>query len=163
MPIVGPPTLEQLEYRVRSDPQSGLALRTPIVREEWLWLSQPHSAEDHPSVIIDGGKELQWHMYGTRHRDETLGPAWIKDYGRIKVYYNLGEIHRNNGPAMISDESQKWYLHGKLHRADGPAIIYADNRVCWFWLDKWFFSIDEWFEVSKINPELFTMLKLEFG
>ena len=129
MPIIGPPTFEQLEYLVIEQPFPGLSPRRSILREEWRWEGKLHSVADHPSVIISNGKELQWHNYGRRHREENIGPAWIKNNGIFKIYYNMNEIHRSYGPAMIEPKSERWYYFGALHRKDGPAIIYVDVLV----------------------------------
>lgn len=151
---MGPPTFEQLEHREEFLPGN-------VHCEEWLWEGQLHSVDDHPSVILDGGREMQWHSYGMRHR--TIGPAWTKDYGSIKLYYNLNMLHRTDGPAMISDAKQKWYFNNRVHREDGPAIIHDDGHVEWWWRGHQYFDIDEWFDHSRIDPELFTLLKLEYG
>jgi hypothetical protein len=162
MPIVDPPTFEQLAHLVIEQSIPGLVPHRPIFREEWRWEGKLHSVDDHPSVIIDSGKELQWHKYGWRHREERIGPAWIKNNGIFQIYYNMDEIHRSNGPAMIEPESQKWYHLGKLHRKDGPAVIYIDGKVEWHWRGTKY-NLNDWAVASCVDPELFTMLKLEYG
>jgi len=50
------------------------------------------------------------------------------------MYYinELGQIHRTDGPAAISDDgSLEWWVDGRLHRTDGPAIEYADGHKEW--------------------------------
>jgi len=42
-----------------------------------------------------------------------------------------GELHNENGPAVIDDNYQAWYRNGKLHRTDGPAVIDGDIQV-WY-------------------------------
>ena len=154
MPILGPPTFEQLAYQ-REENSLGL------VREMWMWEGKLHSVDDHPSVIIDNGSEKQWHSYGMRHR--IGGPAWTKEFGLTELYYNLDMLHRTDGPAMISNTNQKWYFNNKVHRADGPAVIHNNGRVEWWWRGRQYLDIDEWFNHSGIDPELFTLLKLEYG
>lgn len=48
----------------------------------------------------------------------------------IVSYYNAdGELHREDGPAMISPEGTQWWMmNGKVHRVNGPAIIYQDGE-----------------------------------
>jgi hypothetical protein len=42
-----------------------------------------------------------------------------------KEYRNeKGELHRTDGPALITDLGRNWYINGKLHREDGPALQY---------------------------------------
>ena len=42
-----------------------------------------------------------------------------------KIWRNeRGEIHREDGPAVIyPNGKQCWYINGKFHREDGPAFI----------------------------------------
>jgi hypothetical protein len=50
-----------------------------------------------------------------------------------KVYYLKDDLHRKDGPAVISNDGSKyWYQHGKLHRMDGPAIEFANGDNYWF-------------------------------
>ena len=60
---------------------------------------------------------------------------------RIKVtkggthcyYNNAGELHRDNGPAVIwADGTKFWYQNGLRHRTDGPAIEWANGTKEWF-------------------------------
>jgi len=151
------PRFEDLTYREEIQPGN-------IHREEWTWDGVLHSIDDHPSVIIDGGRETQWHSYGMRHR--IGGPAWIKDFGNTVIYYNLGYIHRTDGPAMITETDEKWYFNDKLHREDGPAVIRnRDTGVPyeWWWRHRQYSDIDVWAEHAQIDPQLFLLIKLEYG
>ena len=67
----------------------------------------------------------------TLHRLD--GPAWIikTETGRIThIYYNMGQIHRDGGPAQIKyDENgmtmvEIYFQNGVKHRDDGPAEIH---------------------------------------
>ena len=50
-----------------------------------------------------------------------------------RFYDENGELHRDDGPAVINDNgSQAWYKHGKLHRIGGPATIHANGDEGWF-------------------------------
>jgi hypothetical protein len=50
-----------------------------------------------------------------------------------KYYYQHGELHRDDGPAIERVDGYKWYYqHGELHRDDGPAIEYADGYKSWY-------------------------------
>jgi len=155
MPLQQPLTLNQLEYSKFVD---------AIGRdhEAWRWAGALHSVDDHPSVIIDHGREIMWHAYGQRHRANG-GPAWIKDFGTTQAFYFLNALDRKDGPAMICNGDKKWYHHNNLHRADGPAIERASGEIEWWWSDKPYGTIDEWYEHSCIDPELFVLLKLEYA
>ena len=45
----------------------------------------------------------------------------------------LGELHNEHGPTVIypnGDES--WYINGQFHRDDGPAIVlYEEDKYIW--------------------------------
>jgi len=57
----------------------------------------------------------------------------IVEYPESKVYYLNGEIHREDGPAIIfSNFRLDYYLNGKLHRTDGPAIIFSYGRLDYY-------------------------------
>jgi hypothetical protein len=44
-----------------------------------------------------------------------------------------GELHRTDGPAMISvNGTESWWLNGKRHRINGPAVEYSDGTKSWF-------------------------------
>jgi len=50
-----------------------------------------------------------------------------------RIWRNLQEKHRENGPAVIqADGTKEWHLHGRLHREGGPAIEHADGAREWF-------------------------------
>ena len=167
---IRPASLEDLTYRLTP---SGVTKHGSITakREEWLWNGQLYSFEDHPSVIINDGEELQWHTHGMRHRNELLGPAWSKVAEGCHTYYAMGEMHRNLGPAMIMPDSEKWYKNGKLHRADGPAVHrFKESQNTrfelvyeWAWQGSNFGSLDAWAEFSKCDPELHVLLKLQYA
>lgn len=71
--------------------------------------------------------------------------TWYYDNGKIEEerHYLDGELHREDGPAIISyyqDGSiwrKVWYLNDKHHREDGPAYIkhFEDGTIdfeAWF-------------------------------
>jgi hypothetical protein len=46
----------------------------------------------------------------------------------VERWYKDGLLHREDGPAYLSDDgTKKWYVHGKLHRTNGPSIISVEN------------------------------------
>jgi hypothetical protein len=79
-------------------------------------------------------------------------------------WYNFdGELHRDDGPAVIRANGDKWWCqHGKLHRDDGPAWEYADGANGW-WLNDNLLSFDEWLDKADISDEDKVMMKLQYG
>jgi hypothetical protein len=50
-----------------------------------------------------------------------------------KYWYQNGELHREDGPAIeFANGTKYWFAHGKLHRVDGPAMEYADGEKSWY-------------------------------
>jgi hypothetical protein len=58
-----------------------------------------------------------------------------------KFYYELGDLHRENGPAVIrADGSETWYIRNKKHRLGGPANICANGTLEW-WFDNQYHNL----------------------
>ena len=71
-----------------------------------------------------------YYLNGELHRED--GPAIIEEDDTL-IYYLNGELHREDGPAFIwGDGTVFYYLNGSLHREDGPAIIRTDGTVSYF-------------------------------
>lgn len=54
-----------------------------------------------------------------------------------KYWSNLeGELHRENGPAVIWATNKKmyWYINNDSHRIDGPACVLISGHRTW-WLN----------------------------
>lgn len=68
---------------------------------------------------------------GELHNDD--GPAIITPQG-YKAWYKHGDRHRVDGPAVIDphDGSKEWWFEGNLHRTDGPAVEYDDGYKEWW-------------------------------
>ena len=61
----------------------------------------------------------------------------IGEYGQTEYKNKHGELHREDGPAVIyTNGSEEWYINDKLHREDGPAVIWEDGTKYWFLHDK---------------------------
>lgn len=72
-----------------------------------------------------------YHKNGKIHRDD--GPAMISPNGD-KYWYKDGVVHRDDGPAIIySNRDIYWYRNGKLHRGDGPAVMRSDDSPMTMW------------------------------
>ena len=76
------------------------------------------------------GVRKYYNHAGQLHREE--GPAVIWANGDCDWYYN-GQLHRVGGPAVVWGScAHSWYHNGVLHRTDGPAIEYADGNKEWW-------------------------------
>jgi hypothetical protein len=75
--------------------------------------------------------------------DELKYDITIKNGNKLYRNHN-GEIHRDDGPAVIySDGMKMWYRNDELHREDGPAIICYNGRKLWY-LDGEEYTKEEW-------------------
>ena len=147
--------LEDLEYLSKK-------LDDGSFREEWRLDGELHSVDDHPAVRFDSG-ESYWYKHGKRHRDGDQ-PAWIKDDGKIQLWFQDGDLHRENGPAFISYNQELYYRHNVQHREDGPAVIDRESKeVRWFYDGIEQDNFDEWLEKHDKNTELYVKLKLMYS
>lgn len=57
----------------------------------------------------------------------------IDRVGTRRYYDSTGQLHRDDGPAIIdSDGVTAWYQNNLLHRIDGPAIEYPNGTKLWY-------------------------------
>ena len=57
----------------------------------------------------------------------------VKFDDRIEYHNELGQRHREDGPAVECLSGHKlWYQNGQLHRIDGPAREYANGNKFWY-------------------------------
>lgn len=54
-----------------------------------------------------------------------------KNYSEI-FYYKNGKFHREDGPAIHSNNCKIWYKNGKYHRKGEPAVIYSNGTKMWY-------------------------------
>ena len=91
-------------------------------------------------AVFDALKyRIEVDRYGTRryynnagqiHRDN--GPAVLTAF-ETKIWMQNGLKHRTDGPAVVwSEGTKQWYQNGYRHRTDGPAIEHADGRKEWY-------------------------------
>lgn len=53
--------------------------------------------------------------------------------GYIQYYNKDDQLHRINGPAVISPNgNEEWWINGELHKEDGPAVKYSSGTLAWF-------------------------------
>jgi hypothetical protein len=80
-----------------------------------------------------------------------------------KSWYQHGNRHRDDGPALIYANGDKlWYQHDNIHRDDGPAVEYANGRKFWY-LNNKHLTFDEWLYEVDISDEDKVMMKLKYG
>jgi len=76
--------------------------------------------------------------------------------GKFEVEYdipNYNELHRTDGPAIICDNIEMWFINGKQHRLDGPAVERYDESYEYFINDKELNTeeVDNWLDKNKID------------
>lgn len=60
--------------------------------------------------------------------------AIIDEVGNMSWKNSRGELHREDGPALINTSGTKfWFLCGVRHRIDGPAIEWSDKTSDWYY------------------------------
>lgn len=77
--------------------------------------------------------------------------GWLMECYQKSHYVN-GLRHRENGPAIITDNGSKsWFKNGQRHREDGPAFeCYTGNKL--WWLNDIRYSEREWkLEIKKLQ------------
>ena len=85
---------------------------------------------DPPTHVLDDGTKEWENEAGELHRDN--GPALVRGDG-TREYYQYHELHREDGPAIEhQDGTREYYQYGKLHREDGPAIERADGYKAYY-------------------------------
>ena len=62
-----------------------------------------------------------------------LDAGGIFQYERYEIRNNHGQLHREDGPAVIyPNGSYHWYRNGRRHRDDGPAEVFPDGKQFWY-------------------------------
>ena len=119
---LGPPPKSEL------DP----VLQPPTAQEE------KDAAYGYDVVVefSEGYIHENWYFNGLRHRSH--GPAYTQYDADTRdildtSYYELGKLHRNDGPAVryTRDHTtrEEYYFEGALHREDGPSVYEVDPRT----------------------------------
>lgn len=72
--------------------------------------------------------------------NEYLQYCWsLGGVTRFKFFTKLdkdGNIHADNGPAVLDDNKIEYYKHGKKHRLEGPAVYTSRGGEYWYINDK---------------------------
>src|ERR1700691_2444848 len=91
-----------------------------------------NTSENYTGIVEDGYGTIVYYLNGELHRED--GPAVIWKDGRFKYFLN-GKIHREDGPAAIHlNGIIEYCINGKLHREDGPAFTWPDVSLE-YWLN----------------------------
>ena len=75
--------------------------------------------------VLEDGTVIYRNELGQYHRED--GPAIEKANGE-KYYYINGKLHREGGPAVVRADGEYYYINGKTHREDGPAVVCASGH-----------------------------------
>jgi hypothetical protein len=76
------------------------------------------------------GRKYYFDGKGQLHRED--GPAIISPNGEKEWWLN-GVRHREDGPAIeYANGDKEWWINGQLHRDDGPAVEYANGDKYWY-------------------------------
>lgn len=81
-----------------------------------------------------------------------------------EVWYQNGQIHRNEGPAVtLPNGTEIWYQNGKVHRADGPAVLYPDQSARWYLDNKRVYSENKYQQLTGLDDRTMYDLVNEYG
>jgi|ERR1700691_2908374 len=122
--------------------------------------------KNYTGIVEYSDGKIIYYLNGKWHRED--GPAIIWNNSDIEYYLN-GKLHREDGPAVIwNDGIQKYYLNGKCHRVDGPAVIRKDGIQKYYINDKDITDeVNEWIIENNIpkdwNNSHKILFKLIFG
>ena len=76
----------------------------------------------------------------------------IDKYGDKRWYQN-GELHRTDGPAIeYASGSKSWFQNGKLHCTDGPAMHFGNGTKFWY-IDGKKYSFKDWLQLCSLSYE----------
>ena len=88
--------------------------------------------DNYPTEINSDGAKIWRNQEGELHRDN--GPAVIYPNGQQEYYQNEC-LHRLDGPAIVIPFLYyEYYQNGKRHRLDGPSIMRSDGYQA-YWVD----------------------------
>lgn len=69
----------------------------------------------------------------------------VVEYNNRKEYWFNNNLHRLDGPAIVDDGCEFWFVDGKAHRIDGPAktFNYAGVKQKEYWVDGKFIKVEK--------------------
>jgi hypothetical protein len=82
-------------------------------------------------MIAECGNRTEYrNEQGQLHRED--GPAVVYTNGN-KYYYKNGLIHREDGPAIeFADGEKHYFINGLMHNENGPAAEYKDGSIVYY-------------------------------
>lgn len=101
--------------------------------EEW-WEEGNRHRIDGPAVRYEDGREEYWVAGKNLPKEEwERTPTRHEDAGLIRWVLPNGDLHREDGPAVVYKDGtgEEWYWCGKRHRVDGPAAILTHRQEYW--------------------------------
>lgn len=110
--------------------------------------------------IVHPNGSINRFLNGNLHH-ETL-PA-LDYYDGTKEWFHHGKMHRIDGPAQITPDSQSWWYNGKLHRTDGPAAIYNDGWQGWYLHGEQIQDPEEFRKILGMTKEQLTFLIIKWN
>jgi hypothetical protein len=94
--------------------------------------------EDATEVVLEktaSDNTTEYRLQDSHLLHRKSGPAMINADGH-EFWYQYGNLHRTDGPALVTDHSKMYFKTGVLHRTDGPAVemLIPDTNIkytCW--------------------------------
>ena len=57
-------------------------------------------------------------------------------FGGVEMHFLDGYFHREDGPAIMTNDAHEYLVMGQYHREDGPARMYKNKENhCEWWLN----------------------------
>jgi hypothetical protein len=82
---------------------------------------------------------------------------------RMQHINDYEAVEQSDGSWLHNDGDVYWYNElGETHRDDGPAIIYDDGEVEWYLNDEEY-TLEDWLKLSTIPDEDKMILRLQYG
>jgi hypothetical protein len=101
-----------------------------------------------------------WYQNGQLHR--TNGPA-IEFASGAKSWYHNGLRHRTDGPAVeYANGTKMWCQNDQLHRIDGPAVEYASGAKSWY-IKGVEYTFNEWLNLVDTTEVQKTLMRLQYA
>jgi hypothetical protein len=80
-----------------------------------------------------------------------------------RLWYQNGQLHRTNGPAIeFASGAKSWYHNGLRHRTDGPAIERADGDKYWY-IKGVDYTFNNWLELVNTTEVQKTLMRLQYA
>ncbi len=125
---------EEWWYESNRHRLGGPAFTLPNGSYKWYLYGLLHREDDLPAVVMKHfeSKEYcsddevfvsrEWWVNGACHR---IGKPAVEYSCGDKYYYEYGNLHRLDGPAIDTNENQEWFVEGLRHRENGlPAVCH---------------------------------------